>query len=131
MANTLKILVADNDDTLDLAAKVLAALGHEVALASDGMEALRQSVSSRFDLLLLKSHLPVLSGPAALTTLRSAERAAGRRPLPTVMVTATDAPEETCDCMAAGADACAMADHMETLLYTIDRVLRVRSYSQA
>lgn len=127
MRTTLRILVADNDDTLDLAAKVLSALGHEVALAPDGADALRQSVSSTFDLFLLKSRLPVLSGLAALGALRSAERAVGRRPLPTVMVTETDAPEETCGCMAAGADACAMADHMETLLYTIDRVLRVRA----
>ena len=42
--------------------QLLAAEGHEVAIASDGLEALAQIVSCRPDLILLDLELPELSG---------------------------------------------------------------------
>ena len=77
--------------------------GHQVRLASDGREALRQAERGGFDLLLLDIHMPELDGFQVVRAIRERERATGGH-LPVIALTARSRTEDRDRCLAAGMD---------------------------
>ncbi|WP_018291727.1 sigma-54 dependent transcriptional regulator [Verrucomicrobium sp. 3C] len=65
------LLVEDERNLARSIHELLTAQGHEVALAFDGEEGLRQAALSAPDLLLLDARLPSLSGPEILRRARA------------------------------------------------------------
>ncbi len=79
----LNILVADDKVIIRLGLKaVLAELGHEVALASDGREALKLAHQRLFDLAIFDIKMPFTDGLEAARALHR------YRPTPTLLLTA-------------------------------------------
>jgi DNA-binding response OmpR family regulator len=80
-----RILVVDDDaDIQALTSTVLAGAGYEVALASNGPEALQALREAGFDLVLLDINMPDMSGWETLRLLRADE---AFEDLPVVMFT--------------------------------------------
>lgn len=69
----MKILIADHGGALEAAelSMVLAAGGHEVQVAQDGLQALRTARAWSPDLLLAPVHLPRMDGLALTAALRA------------------------------------------------------------
>jgi DNA-binding NtrC family response regulator len=57
------LIVDDDEDILEALADIVAAEGHRVCLAHDGIEGLRCLESDPVDLILLDVEMPRLSGP--------------------------------------------------------------------
>jgi CheY-like chemotaxis protein len=86
--STCRVLVADdNQANQRLLIKMLKIMGHTGMVVSDGAEALRCIETHSFDVVLMDSMMPVMSGLEALAALRDKERARGGH-LPVIMVTA-------------------------------------------
>ncbi|WP_261341617.1 response regulator [Tautonia sociabilis] len=67
----LRVLIADDDPILRMALSGLVKrLGHEVAVARDGREAVEAAVEQDFDLLLLDLRMPGMDGLEVATRLR-------------------------------------------------------------
>ncbi|HKT78289.1 MAG TPA: response regulator [Sphingobium sp.] len=93
------ILVADDDDLLgELVRYKLEAAGHAVTIRQDGASALAEARGGRYDLLVLDTMMPVLSGPDVLRTL-----VAERPDLPVVMLTSRKAQADVLAALTAGA----------------------------
>jgi len=68
---SLRILVADdNTDAANTLANLLSLLGHSVALAYDGNEALKVATANNFDLIILDLGMPGLNGYEVGTEIR-------------------------------------------------------------
>ena len=73
----LRVLVAeDNPVNQQVIARLLARLGHEVALAGNGREALEAMTRDRFDAVLMDVQMPEMTGFEAAEAIRRAEPAA-------------------------------------------------------
>jgi CheY-like chemotaxis protein len=84
------LLVDDEADHTGSLAKVLRAIGHEVATAPNGRDALAHIIGNLPDVVLLDLLMPVMDGPSFLETVRSYTRL---QSLPVVVLTAlTDSP---------------------------------------
>jgi CheY-like chemotaxis protein len=79
------LLAEDNEPNLFALSEYLNLSGAEVLVARTGPEALRLTLASQPDLLLLDVHLPQLDGSEVVRQLRAQEK--GRR-LPIVLITA-------------------------------------------
>lgn len=85
----LILVVDDEPDLLALLVEQLQALGHEVAVAHDGAEGLREATARRPDLLLTDVIMPFMDGPEMLEKLRAQPET---RDIPVIALTAlTDA----------------------------------------
>ncbi|XHS31190.1 ATP-binding protein [Pseudoxanthomonas sp. UC29_72] len=94
----LRVLaVEDNPINRVILAEQLRALGCEVELAQDGVEALQLCRAQSFDLVLADINMPRMDGHALARQLRE-----DGNPVPVVGVTASVAPEERERCMASG-----------------------------
>jgi DNA-binding response OmpR family regulator len=92
------------------------ASGHAVTATDDGNLALELALTGRFDLMLLDLALPGRDGFSVLTELR------GRRvPLPIIVVTARDAPDDIVAGLDGGAD-----DYMSKPFRLAELLARVR-----
>jgi signal transduction histidine kinase/ActR/RegA family two-component response regulator len=70
----LKVLVVDDHPTnRAVAAALLGAVGADVAIAADGLEALDHLAAERFDLILMDIHMPRLDGVETLRRIRAGE----------------------------------------------------------
>jgi response regulator NasT len=79
----LKILVADDEAIIRMGLRtMLTALGHEVALAGNGREALELVRTARPDLALLDIQMPLTDG------LEAAKVIARKHPMPIIILTA-------------------------------------------
>lgn len=79
----LRIIVADDESIIRLGLRtMLAELGHEVLLASDGREALRHVCDSCADLAILDIQMPLTDG------LEAAKTIARIQPMPILILTA-------------------------------------------
>jgi PAS domain S-box-containing protein len=88
------ILIAeDNPMNQMIAMKMLSSLGYTAMLARNGQEAVELYKDSRFDLILMDQHMPVLDGTEATTEIRKLEEGTGRR-IPIIAFTATVIQEE-------------------------------------
>jgi len=101
----LRILVVDdNPVNQTVARKALEKLGHSVALAANGEEALRSWHAYRFDIVFMDCQMPVMDGYEAVTRIRETEKAEGRAHTVIVAMTASALPEEKARCISCGMD---------------------------
>jgi two-component system OmpR family response regulator len=95
-----RVLVVDDEDSItDLVATALRYVGFEVAVASNGRQALERAASFRPELVVLAVMLPDLDGFEVLRRLRSD----GVR-VPVVFLTARDATEDKVAGLTIGGD---------------------------
>ena len=81
-----KILVVDDDDkSARLVQRRLAAMGHEVILASDGAQGVQKAFAEMPDLIILDLTMPVMDGYQACRLLKGSEHTAH---IPILMLTA-------------------------------------------
>ncbi|MND47612.1 Signal transduction histidine-protein kinase BarA [compost metagenome] len=112
------LLVEDNPVNQLVAKGMLAKLGCQVQLATQGAEALELLAREEFDLVLMDCNMPVMDGYEASRRIRQS----GRWPdLPIVALTANAMPEERERCRAAGMnDYLAKPFRREELLALVD-----------
>ena len=112
------LLVEDNPVNQLVAKGMLAKLGCQVQVASQGAEALECLEQDDFDLVLMDCNMPVMDGYEASRRIRQS----GRWPeLPIVALTANAMPEERERCRAAGMnDYLAKPFRREELLALVD-----------
>jgi len=65
------LLVEDNEDNWDMLSRRLQRRGYEVALATDGGQAVTMAQSGNPDLILMDMNLPVLDGWSATRAIRA------------------------------------------------------------
>lgn len=102
----LSILLAEDDVVSRMACRhVLENLGHAVAVAGDGAEALDMALERDFDLIVMDNHMPVLDGLAAIGRLRGEARYERIARTPVILMSACDLREGRQKYLASGADA--------------------------
>jgi two-component system, sensor histidine kinase and response regulator len=100
----LRILLAeDNVVNQQLAVRLLEKQGHDVAVASDGGEALALLEKSHFDAVLMDVQMPEMDGLRATAAIREKEKSAGGH-IPIIAMTAHVMPGDRERCLAAGMD---------------------------
>ena len=103
----LRILAVDDvPENLELLQINFASQKHEIVLAPDGAEALRQ-VQTReppFDIVLMDLQMPGMDGLAATRAIRAWERQQQRRPVPIIALSASVLEKDRADASAAGMD---------------------------
>ena len=100
----LRILLAeDNAVNQRLALVNLESWGHTVVVAQDGVEAVEQSAAQSFDVILMDSQMPRLSGLEAAMEIRKRERGGSGR-VPIIAMTANVMKGYREECLAAGMD---------------------------
>ncbi len=95
------LVVDDSDANREVLSRRLERLGHTVAVAGDGREALEAVASRRFDLMLLDIRMPVMDGFEVLKRLKADPV---HRALPVVVLSASDDPDVVLRCISLGAD---------------------------
>lgn len=96
----MRVLIAEDDGpSADYLSAVVRELGHEVAVARDGVEALESFEANRPDLVMTDVQMPMMSGLELLRAIR--ERSADTL---VIMVTASDAQEFAIEAMQAKAN---------------------------
>ncbi len=96
------VLVADDHPVnLEFASEALRRLGHTVATAANGAEALRLLQARAFDVAIIDVQMPEMDGFEVVRRLRSVER--GRRTR-VIALTGYTSPEDRERCVAAGMD---------------------------
>lgn len=98
----MKVLLADDAEVVRLMiGRFVESLGHELILASDGLEAVERYISEQPDMVLMDMLMPRLDGPEAGCRIKAA---AGARWVPIVLVTAVEEVSKLADAMETGAD---------------------------
>jgi PAS domain S-box-containing protein len=101
-----RVLVAeDNATNRRVVEAILGAVGVELAFANDGAEAVAAWEAETFDVILMDSMMPRLTGMEAAAEIRAKERATGRTRTPIVAVTGDVLPRHLEAYKAAGMDA--------------------------
>lgn len=101
---SLRVLIVDDSiSTRALIGRTLESAGHDVAEATDGLEALDALASGTFDMVITDQWMPNMTG---LEFVRAARALPALAPVPILAVT-TDAEEDVRDAvLEAGATAC-------------------------
>jgi two-component system sensor histidine kinase/response regulator len=103
-ADRLRVLVAeDNVVNQKLARAMLARLGHDCVLASDGREAIAEWGAGGYDVIFMDVQMPDLDGFDATREIRRLEAGSGSR-VPIVAMTAHAMPGDRERCLVAGMD---------------------------
>jgi PAS domain S-box-containing protein len=97
------LLVEDNLINQRLASRLLEKMGHVVAIAENGQEALRLLSGSEFDLVAMDMQMPIMDGLEATELIRAGEKQSGRH-VPIVAMTANAFEEDRERCEQAGMD---------------------------
>jgi len=123
----LRILVAeDNPVNQRLSVRMLEKMGHLVAVAQTGKEALDALRAARFDLVLMDLQMPEMDGFAATREIRMAEQD-GQDRLPVIAMTAHAMKGDREECLEAGMDDyLAKPINSEELCQVIERVMTAR-----
>jgi diguanylate cyclase (GGDEF)-like protein/PAS domain S-box-containing protein len=100
-ANRPLLVVDDEPDNLDMLARRLRRSGFAVETASNGRQALEKIQQSDYDMVLLDSMMPVMSGLDLLRLLRATH---GPDELPVIMVTALHDSEKVVEALNLGAN---------------------------
>ncbi len=104
MPRSLRILLAeDNLVNQRVAMTMLVKLGHQVTLATNGVEALEHWRQGNFDLILMDVQMPEMTGIQATVQIRREEDGLGLH-LPIIAMTASAMSEDRERCLAAGMD---------------------------
>jgi signal transduction histidine kinase/CheY-like chemotaxis protein/HPt (histidine-containing phosphotransfer) domain-containing protein len=96
------LLVEDSPVNREVAVGMLESLGCTVETASDGSVGCEQALSWNFDAILMDCQMPLMDGFEATRRIRSAEVAAGRRPMPIIALTANALQGDRERCLEAG-----------------------------
>lgn len=123
---SLRVLIAeDNEFNAHLLKQLLLRKGHQVTVATNGVEALSLIDEGDFELLLLDLHMPEADGFQVIADIRAREaRAGGEFHLPVIALTARARREDRQRCLAAGMDDFLVKPiQSEALWSAIDRVL--------
>ena len=97
-----RILIADdNEVNRDLLSRRVAQLGHDVACAVDGREAIALLDTQEFDLVLLDIMMPEVNGFQVLEHIKKSKRLAA---IPVIMVTSLDDTDSAIRCIEMGAE---------------------------
>ena len=128
MAQTKKILVADDEAQLALAIKIrLQSKGYEVLTASDGRAALDLAVKEQPDLILLDVMMPTMDGYSCLRELNAK---LGRGKVPIIILTARDRMKDLFELEGIEDYVVKPFDH-EDLMVRIERAFKRRSSKTA
>ncbi len=98
------LVVEDNAVNRMVAKSMLEALGLEVVLVEDGLEAVERFDSNLFDLVLMDCQLPVMDGFRATELIRLHEARSGSERTPIVAATANVLKADRENCLVAGMD---------------------------
>ncbi|MDH4395379.1 MAG: ATP-binding protein [Limnobacter sp.] len=98
------LLTEDNLVNQKLATILLERKGYEVQLAHNGKEAIEALKNSRFDVVLMDMHMPILSGTDATREIRQWESTTGHPRTPIIAMTANVLQEDKQECFEAGMD---------------------------
>ena len=100
----LDILVADDAPVnRQIVGKILTRMGHRIAFAVDGREALSAVSAQKFDLIFMDLQMPEMDGFAAARAIRALPGPAGQTPIAALTANASD--EDRAACLAAGMNA--------------------------
>jgi PAS domain S-box-containing protein len=100
------LVVEDNPVNRELLGVLLGAVGAQIDMATNGVEAIEMMQAVRYDLVLMDVQMPVMDGLTATARIRAfADREAAATPI--VAMTANVLPEQVERCLAAG-----MNDHI-------------------
>lgn len=106
LEKTLSIMVAEDEPTNQLLVKkLLTKNGHNVTIASNGLDAIDKFESDNFDLILMDVQMPQMDGLAASVVIRDLEKSLGRKHIPIIALTAHVGKEDIEKCFKAGMDA--------------------------
>lgn len=127
MNERTRLLVIDDDaDVVSYLAEMLTAAGFAVVTETDPRRALERAKHSDIDLVVSDIEMPRLRGPALVKALHD-----DRPSVPVVLITAFGSVDLAVTCMRTGAaDFVTKPFKAETLLHTIERVLRERSLAR-
>ena len=102
---TARILLAeDNPVNIEVARELLTSLGCRVQIANNGLEALAQFRTDRFDAVLMDCQMPVMDGLTAVRRIRDIEKELSIPRTPVIAVTANAYAEDRRRCLEAGMD---------------------------
>jgi signal transduction histidine kinase/ActR/RegA family two-component response regulator len=102
-----KVMVTDDNlANRKILQALLARMGAQVRLCTDGPEALQAWQRDRFDLVLLDINMPRMAGTEAMQAIRNDETVRRDAPVPTLAVTANARPEQLAQYRRAGFDGC-------------------------
>jgi CheY-like chemotaxis protein len=115
------LLVEDNPVNQKLAVRLLEKMGHSVAFAVNGREALDTLQRQSFDLVLMDIQMPVMGGVEAAQKIRELERQSGAH-IPIIAMTAHAMAGDAERYLAAGMDGYVSKPiHVETLRAELNR----------
>lgn len=128
-----RILVAEDNVLNQTFAKViLEDAGHEVTLASNGLEAIRALRSHCFDIVFMDVQMPQMDGLEAVVRIRRGEAGEKSRAIPIIAATAFATPDDLQQCMNAGMNGCVVKPlASQDLLKAISRYVEVRSIRES
>ncbi|QDV45690.1 Aerobic respiration control sensor protein ArcB [Stieleria neptunia] len=120
----LRILLAEDGVTNQMVATMmLSDLGHDVAVALDGRQAVELSANETFDLILMDVEMPEMDGLEATRLIRERERGTDTH-LPIIAMTAHAMATDEQRCLDAGMDAyIAKPIRQDIVFETIERLL--------
>ncbi|MFQ5852577.1 MAG: response regulator [Candidatus Binatia bacterium] len=95
------LLVEDNPATIDVMEQELAFLGYEVAVATNGVEAVEMANSQFPDAIVMDIRLPRMDGLEAASRIRGSPRT---QAIPILAATAKAMPGDKERCLASGCD---------------------------
>ncbi|MBI3348808.1 MAG: response regulator [Burkholderiales bacterium] len=126
-----RVLVVDDNVVNQIVARgQLEALGYEVVVAGDGIEALDSCCDAPPDMVLMDVDMPLMDGLEASEHLRSLQRVGTLPPFPIVAATAGDTELRRNACLSAGMDGyLSKPMDLQTLAEELHRVLPGRPVS--
>ena len=98
------LLVEDNLANQTVGREMLKRLGLETELAVNGLEALKSSANTHYDLILMDCRMPEMDGFQATRAIRQQERARKAEQTPIIALTANFLEGDRDACLAAGMD---------------------------
>jgi signal transduction histidine kinase/ActR/RegA family two-component response regulator len=104
-SRALKVLLVEDTPVNQLVSMgMLARMGHQATLATDGRQAIAAAAAERWDLILMDIQMPELDGLDATRAIRADERSRGRPRTPIFALTASAMSDEQAACREAGMD---------------------------
>ena len=100
----LVLLVEDNEVNQQVTTAMLRRMGCEVDVAANGKDGLVALETTRYDLVFMDCHMPVMDGFKATAAIRASESRRGRGRQPIVALTADALAGDAEKCLSAGMD---------------------------
>ncbi|HUU32421.1 MAG TPA: response regulator [Vicinamibacterales bacterium] len=100
----LVLVVEDNEVNQQVATAMLRRMGCEVDVVANGREGLDALETTRYDLVFMDCHMPVMDGFAATAAIRATEARRGRPHQPIVALTADALAGDAEKCLSSGMD---------------------------